>query len=166
MLKNTYDDQDCSVAGALELIGERWTILIIRDALLGLRRFDEFFTSLGVARTVLTHRLRGLVDNGILERVPYQNRPPRYEYLLTAKGRELVPVVISLMQWGDRHVVGPAGPSRKVEHASCGGEAVARMVCAGCGRLLCDREVVTRTYPGRPAAGHTHAKSIAAAELG
>src|ERR1700712_1750449 len=163
MLKNTYEDQDCSIAGTLELIGERWTILIIRDALLGLRRFDQFLTSLGgVARTVLTDRLRGRVDNGIPERVPYQDRPPRFEYLLTPKGRELIPVVISLMQWGDRHVTGPAGPSRRAEHAGCGGEAVARMVCADCGRLLGDREVATRTYPGRPAVGHTHAALVAA----
>src|SRR6266540_4677400 len=85
MLNRTYDGQDCSIARALEIVGERWTLLIVRDALLGLRRFDEFQRNLGVARKVLADRLRWLVDEGILERVPYQERPKRYEYHLTAK---------------------------------------------------------------------------------
>src|SRR5204862_441399 len=87
MLKRTYDGQDCSIAHALEVVGERWTLLIIRDALLGLRRFDEFQRNLGIARKVLADRLRWLVDEGILERAPYQERPERYEYHLTRKGR-------------------------------------------------------------------------------
>ena len=87
MLRRTYEGQDCSIARALEVVGERWTLLIIRDALLGLRRFDEFQRNLGIARKVLADRLRWLVDEGILERVPYQERPERYEYRLTRKGR-------------------------------------------------------------------------------
>ena len=83
MLKRTYEGQDCSIAHALEVVGERWTLLIIRDALLGLRRFDEFQRNLGIARKVLADRLRWLVDEGILERVRYQERPQRYEYHLT-----------------------------------------------------------------------------------
>src|SRR6266516_3725087 len=89
MLKRTYEGQNCSIARALEVVGERWTLLIIRDALLGLRRFDEFQRNLGIARKVLAERLRWLVDEGILERVPYQERPQRYEYHLTRKGRDL-----------------------------------------------------------------------------
>ncbi len=85
MLKRTYDGQDCSIARALEVVGERWTLLIVRDALLGLRRFDEFQRNLGIARKVLADRLRWLVDEGILERVPYQERPKRYEYHLTER---------------------------------------------------------------------------------
>ena len=101
MLKRTYEGQDCSIANALEVVGERWTLLIIRDALLGLRRFDEFQRNLGIARKVLTDRLRWLVDEGILERVPYQEHPKRYEYHLTRKGRDLHVALVGLRQWGD-----------------------------------------------------------------
>jgi DNA-binding HxlR family transcriptional regulator len=104
VLKRTYEGQNCSIARALELVGERWTLLIIRDALLGVRRFDEFQDSLGVARNVLTDRLNRLVGEGILERSAYNDRPPRFEYLLTEKGRELAVPVLALMQWGDRHL--------------------------------------------------------------
>jgi DNA-binding HxlR family transcriptional regulator len=104
MLKRTYEGQNCSIARALELVGERWTLLIVRDALLGLRRFDEFQESLGVARNVLTDRLNRLVDGEILQRHTYSQRPPRFEYRLTRKGRELAVPLLALMQWGDRHV--------------------------------------------------------------
>src|SRR6266511_5373666 len=107
MLQRTYKNQNCSIARALELVGERWTLLIIRDAFLGLRRFDQFQRSLGVARNVLTDRLNRLVEEGILRRVPYQERPVRFEYRLTDKGRELWPVMMTLMQWGDRHYIEP-----------------------------------------------------------
>jgi DNA-binding HxlR family transcriptional regulator len=104
MLKRTYEGQNCSIARALELVGERWTLLIIRDAFLGLRRFDEFQDSLGVARNVLAERLTRLVEEGILERTAYSERPPRYEYRLTEKGRDLAIPLLALMQWGDRHL--------------------------------------------------------------
>lgn len=101
MLKRTYEGQDCSIAHALEVVGERWTLLIIRDALLGLSRFDEFHRSLGIARRVLAERLRWLVDEEILERARYQERPERYEYRLTRKGRDLHVALVALRQWGD-----------------------------------------------------------------
>ena len=104
MLQRTYERQNCSIARALELVGERWTLLIVRDALLGLRRFDEFQQSLGLARNVLTDRLNRLVDSEILERYNYSERPPRFEYRLTRKGRDLAVPLLALMQWGDRHV--------------------------------------------------------------
>jgi DNA-binding HxlR family transcriptional regulator len=103
MLKRTYEGQNCSIARALEVVGERWTMLIVRDALLGLRRFDEFHRSLGIARKVLAERLRRLVDEGILERVRYQERPERYEYRLTSKGRDLHVALAGLRQWGDEY---------------------------------------------------------------
>src|SRR5438128_9499987 len=103
MLNRTYEGQNCSVARALEVVGERWTLLIIRDALLGLRRFDEFQRNLGIARKVLADRLRRLVDEGILERVPYQQRPERYEYHLTRKGRDLHVALVGLRRWGDAY---------------------------------------------------------------
>lgn len=104
MLKRTYEGQVCSIARTLELVGERWTILIVRDLFLGLRRFDEFLDSLGIASNVLTDRLNRLVDEGIVERVRYSERPERFEYRLTPKGRELRLVLLALMQWGDRHI--------------------------------------------------------------
>lgn len=104
MLKRTYEGQNCSIARALELVGERWTLLIVRDAFLGLRRFDEFQDSLGVARNVLAERLNRLVGEGILERNAYSERPPRFEYRLTEKGRDLAIPLLALMQWGDRHL--------------------------------------------------------------
>jgi DNA-binding HxlR family transcriptional regulator len=104
VLKRDYEGQNCSIARALEVVGDRWTLLIIRDVVLGLRRFDEFLDSLGIASNVLTERLNRLVDEGVLERVPYSERPERFEYRLTNKGRELGVPLLALMQWGDRHL--------------------------------------------------------------
>ena len=104
MLKRDYDGQNCSIARALEIVGERWTLLIVRDAFLGRRRFDEFQESLGISRNVLTERLGRLVDEGILERVRYQERPERYEYRLTTKGRDLHLALTGLRQWGDAYL--------------------------------------------------------------
>src|SRR3954462_3449695 len=103
MLHRTYENQVCSAARALEIVGERWTLLILRDALLGIRRFDDFQASLGIARNVLADRLGRLVEAGVLERRPYCERPLRHEYRLTAKSRDLWPVVHALVSWGDRH---------------------------------------------------------------
>jgi DNA-binding HxlR family transcriptional regulator len=104
MLKREYEGQVCSIASSLEVIGDRWTLLIVRDLVLGLSRFDELLESLGVASNVLTDRLNRLVDEEIVERVRYSERPERFEYRLTAKGRELGLVLLALMQWGDRHI--------------------------------------------------------------
>ena len=104
MLRRDYEGQVCSIARALELVGDRWTLLIIRDVTLGLRRFDEFLESLGVASNVLTDRLNRLVDEGVLERVRYSERPQRFEYHLTRKGRELGVALLALMQWGVRYL--------------------------------------------------------------
>ena len=147
MLKREYERQNCSVARTLELVGERWTLLIIRDAFLGLRRFDDFQRNLGIARNVLTDRLGRLVEAGIMERRLYQERPERYEYTLTDKGRELRVALAALRQWGDRYLA-PAGPPRLVEHSGCGGEAVATLVCSKCGKTLGLDEVSSRPGPG------------------
>jgi DNA-binding HxlR family transcriptional regulator len=136
MLQRTYEDQICSIARALEVVGERWTLLLVRDALLGLRRFDEFQASLGVARNILTDRLRRLVEEGVLDRVEYQQHPSRFEYRLTAKGRDLVVAVVALMQWGDKHHPDPVGPPRLARHHGCGGALRARLVCATCGERV------------------------------
>jgi DNA-binding HxlR family transcriptional regulator len=104
MLKRDYEGQVCSIARSLELVGDRWTLLIVRDLVLGLSRFDEILENLGIASNVLTDRLNRLVDEEIAERVRYSERPERFEYRLTPKGRELGLVLLSLMQWGDRHI--------------------------------------------------------------
>jgi DNA-binding HxlR family transcriptional regulator len=151
MLGNSYDDQLCSIARTLELIGERWTILIVRDAFLGIRRFDDLQRSLGIARNVLQNRLERLVEHGILERVRYQERPERFEYRLTEKGIDLWPVLVSLISWGDRHTA-PDGPPIILEHRDCGGRVSDRRICEKCGAFLGPRDVKARPGPARLAA--------------
>ena len=103
------------------MIGERWSLLIVRDVINGNRRFGEMQSSLGVARNVLSARLQRLVDEDILERRAYQESPPRYEYFLTEKGLDLWPALIALLNWGDRYSSGPEGPPRLIVHKECGG---------------------------------------------
>jgi DNA-binding HxlR family transcriptional regulator len=104
MLNRDYEGQNCSIARALEVVGERWTLLIIRDVFLGWRRFDQLQESLGIARNVLTDRLNRLVDEGVLERVLYSERPERYEYRLTSMGRDLNIALAAFRQWGDQYL--------------------------------------------------------------
>lgn len=148
VLGRTYEDQVCSIAASLEVLGERWTLLVVRDALLGLRRFDDFQRSLGVARNVLADRLKRLVDTGVLDRVRYQERPERYEYQLTAMGQTLAVPVVALMQWGDRHLAGPDGPPRVVRHRECGGRVQAKLVCARCRDAVRPADVDVLPGPG------------------
>jgi DNA-binding HxlR family transcriptional regulator len=152
VLRRTYDNQDCSVARALETIGERWTLLILRDAFLGKRRFDDFQRSLGIARNVLAARLRTLTDQGMLERRLYQDRPERYEYRLTAKGRDLWPVLFTLMRFGDKHCAdGNGGPPATVVHRRCGAPIDDHMSCPECGVHVGPRDVVARRRDDAPA---------------
>jgi DNA-binding HxlR family transcriptional regulator len=147
VLHRTYEGQVCSVAGALETLGERWTILIIRDAFLGVRRFDDFQRRLGISRGVLTARLEWLCEEQILERRRYQERPERFEYRLTEKGRDLWPVLMALMRWGDRYEA-EDGPPRIVLHRGCGGEVTEQLTCAKCDAELTVRDVEQRPGPG------------------
>jgi DNA-binding HxlR family transcriptional regulator len=156
MLHRTYDDQVCSVARTLEVLGERWTLLIVRDALLGLTRFDEFQQNLGLARNILTDRLNRLVEADVLERVEYQQRPPRSEYRLTAKGRELGLPLVALMHWGDRHLADAAGPPRLTRHRHCDGLLRARLVCETCGTTATAGDLEIVPGPGLPAAPVRH----------
>ena len=132
MLDSDYPGQQCSIARALEVVGERWTLLVLRDVFLGLHRFDELIASLGVTRTVLTHRLRKLVDEGVLERQRYQERPERFSYHPTEKGRALLPALMGLMRWGDAYYAGPAGPPRLLLHRGCGGTLTDTQTCGRC----------------------------------
>jgi DNA-binding HxlR family transcriptional regulator len=148
VLHRTYDTQVCSIAGALEVFGERWTLLILRDIFLGVRRFDEIQRDLGIARNVLRDRLRLLVDEGIVERSRYQERPERFEYRLTDKGRDLWPVLHAVMSWGDKHVSGPGREPTLVEHRDCGGRIDERRVCGRCGEIVGGRDVRATAGPG------------------
>jgi DNA-binding HxlR family transcriptional regulator len=133
MLGRTYESQTCSVARTLELVGERWTLLIIRDAFLGVRRFGDFAERLGIARNVLQDRLERLVEAGVLVKVPYQERPLRHEYRLTDMGRDLWPSIVALVQFGDKHLAPEAGPPMLLLHRDCGGELDDRRICTVCG---------------------------------
>jgi DNA-binding HxlR family transcriptional regulator len=153
MLGRDYDSQTCSIARALELVGERWTLLIVRNVQLGVRRFDEIQQQLGIARNVLAARLEALTASGVLERHPYGERPVRHEYRLTDKGRDLWPVLVELMQWGDRYAPARGGPPVILRHAGCGGEVGEHRACTRCGELLEAADV--RAEPG-PGASERH----------
>ena len=124
-------DPSCSIARTLAVIGERWTMLILRDAFRGVRRFDDIQRDLGIARNILTDRLQKLVDHGVLERRQYQDRPPRYEYRLTPKGRDLSPALVALMRWGDRWAVA-GDPNTVLVHDACGTELEQLLRCPTC----------------------------------
>src|ERR1700742_3207430 len=148
MLPRNYDDQNCSVARALEVLGDRWTLLVVRDAFLGVRRFDDFPRDLGVVRNALPARLQRLVDEALPERHRYQERPERFEYRLSDKGIDLWPVVITLMKWGDRYYAPSEGRPRIVRHRDCGGEVTLHLTCERCGANLTAREVYSEPGPG------------------
>jgi DNA-binding HxlR family transcriptional regulator len=149
MRRTSFAEMECSVARTLEVVGEWWTMLVIREAFSGVRRFDDFQGRLGIARNVLAARLQGLVDHGVLERRQYQDRPPRCEYRLTEKGRDLYPVLIAMLTWGDKWTAGEAGPPLKLTH-ECGHDPEAILVCSHCGEKLDARQV--RAERVRPAA--------------
>jgi DNA-binding HxlR family transcriptional regulator len=148
VLRHDYPGQVCSIAKSLEVIGERWSLLIVRDVMNGNRRFDELQSSLGVARNVLSARLQRLVEEDILERRPYQTSPERFEYFLTEKGLDLWPSLIALLGWGDRHSAGPEGPPMLIVHKDCGGPVSDRGVCERCGKVLEARDAKALPGPG------------------
>lgn len=136
MLYHDYPGQECSIAAALEVVGERWSLLIIRDVLRGERRFDRIQASLGIARNVLAKRLNRLVEAGILDKRAYQTSPERFEYFLTEKGQGLWPVLMTLVEWGDRYCDSGTGRILRIVHRDCGGEVDGRRVCQECGAQL------------------------------
>ena len=143
-LHSGYEDQRCSIAATLGVVGERWTLLIVREALLGVHRFDEIQSDLGIARNVLQTRLQRLVEEGILERRRYQEHPDRYEYHLTETGLDLWPTIFALMRWGDKYKPLPGGPPVIVEHRGCGGAVDEHRTCTRCGTKLGPRDVRAR----------------------
>jgi DNA-binding HxlR family transcriptional regulator len=151
MLGSDYAGQTCSIARALELVGERWTMLIVREIFLGVRRFEDIRADLGIARNVLAARLERLVAAGILEKARYQDRPPRHEYRLTERGLDLWPVLIDLMAWGDRHAPTPGGPPVVLRHRECGGAVGPGRACDRCGALIERGDAVAEAGPGASA---------------
>jgi DNA-binding HxlR family transcriptional regulator len=139
----------CSVARALSVVGDRWTLLILRDCFLGARRFDHFSASLGLSPHLLSTRLGKLVDEGILERRPYREQPVRYEYRLTDKGRDLHPVIASLVRWGDRWMAGADGPPATFVHKTCGHRTTPHLVCSECGEAVGARDLQIHMHPSR-----------------
>lgn len=151
MLHREYQTQVCSVARSLEVVGERWSLLIVRSVLQGVVRFDDLKEALGITRSVLTTRLQHLCAEGVLERTPYSDRPPRFEYRVTEKGAELWPLLAHLLRWGDKYYPEPAGAPLLVEHAECGGAPDGNLVCDRCGTSLRAADVEVRPGPGSPA---------------
>ncbi|MGH3234422.1 MAG: winged helix-turn-helix transcriptional regulator [Streptosporangiaceae bacterium] len=145
MERKSFAGMHCSVAQCLEAVGEWWSMLIIRDASLGVTRFDQFQERLGISRNILSQRLARLMDQGILDKVPYSEHPPRYDYRLTAKGRDLWPVLTAMRQWGDTYAA-PDGPPLEVLHKACGKVSHAVMTCSACGERLSARDL--RAVPG------------------
>lgn len=151
MLGKTYEGEVCSIARSLEMVGERWSLIILRDALFaGSTRFGEFQRTLGIATNILKDRLDGFVEAGIMRRNRYSTRPELYEYLLTDKGRELGPVLIALSQWGDKWAA-PDGPPMIYSHSTCLAPVHHQVVCATCGVLEDPSEVQARPGPAMSA---------------
>ncbi|EFC86395.1 helix-turn-helix domain-containing protein [Parafrankia sp. EUN1f] len=147
MERKSFADMHCSVAQCLEVIGEWWTMLIVRDAFLGVTRFDEIQRRLGISRNVLNQRLAGLVEAGVLTRVPYQDHPVRYDYRLTDKGRALWPVLTAMREWGDRYAA-PDGPPLQLRHTGCGEIMHTALTCSQCGEPVGPRDLRAVAGPG------------------
>ena len=143
------DRLDCSVAQALAVVGDRWTLLILRDAFMRVRRFADFQERTGAPRPVLAERLKTLVDEGVLERRRYSQRPDRFEYRLSEKGLDLWPVLVSLLRWGDKWATGSSGPPVEIRHKACGHAVVPEVACPECGEWLTakDMEATYRRGP-------------------
>jgi DNA-binding HxlR family transcriptional regulator len=147
MQRTTFGDMACSIARTLDVIGEPWSPLILRDVWVGLARFEQIQADLGISRKVLTERLNHLVDRGIVERRPYDRRP-RYEYVLTEQGTELLEMLMVMVAWGDKWLAGPAGPPVLYRHHACGEISHAELTCANCGGAMHPGDIDLLPGPG------------------
>ena len=138
-------EQDCSVARTLSVVGDRWTMLVIREAFMRTRRFDDFQRATGAPRPILADRLRVLVDHGVLSRQPYGNHPDRFEYRLTEKGLDLYPVIVSLLTWGDRWMADSDGPPVELRHKDCGHVVHPELACPECGEWVGARDIIAES---------------------
>jgi DNA-binding HxlR family transcriptional regulator len=146
--RTPFADWPCSVARTVDILGDWWTPLVLRESYLGVRRFDDFQHRLGIGRNILTQRLGRLVDEGLLARRPYQERPLRHEYVLTDKGRDFYPVMAAITRWGDAWLDGGEGPPVILHHTRCDHDMHAEVVCSECGEPIEVREVRARPGPG------------------
>jgi DNA-binding HxlR family transcriptional regulator len=146
-LGKDYGLQDCALARTLELVGERWTLLIVRDAFYGVRRYSDFLAHLDVPRAVLSARLQALVDAGVFVKHRYRQSPPREEYLLTERGTDLWPIIRSMAKWGEKHVQNGV-PCRLFRHVDCGGAVDPNGICATCAALVAPRDTEVAPGPG------------------
>ena len=148
MQRTDFSQMTCSIARSLAVAGEPWSPLVLRDVWVGINRFDDIQRDLGIARNVLTDRLDALVEAGILERRAYQERPPRHEYALTEKGRDLAPVLLAMMAWGDRWTAGEDGAPVDLQHERCGEHTTPKVTCSCCGEALELDELIAHAGPG------------------
>jgi DNA-binding HxlR family transcriptional regulator len=148
MTRTPLADVACSIARATDLFGDAWTALILRDVISGVTRFDDIARDLGISRKILSARLTRLVEEGILQRERYRERPPRDDYRITGKGADLFPVLLSLMSWGDKWCAGPAGPPARIRHLGCGNDTTAVTTCAHCGDALTVDNTLQLPGPG------------------
>lgn len=150
MQRTQFGDMACSIARTLDVIGEPWSPLILRDVFAGIRRFEQIQQDLGISRKVLTERLKWLVDNDVLERREYSSRPPRHEYVLTAKGTELCDLLMVMVRWGDRWLAGEAGPPVLYRHHACGEISHVDLHCSVCDQPMHGGDIDILPGPGRP----------------
>jgi DNA-binding HxlR family transcriptional regulator len=153
MQRASFEAMECSIARSVDLIGEWWTPLILRDAMVGVTRFEDFQRRLGIARNILTKRLDRLVEEGIFERETYDDARNRHHYRLTEKGRDLWSVLVMLRQWGDKWVVGEGREFHVLEHKSCGERTTVHLTCDQCGEQIYGRDLRLIPGPGSNAAG-------------
>ncbi|MBN8529354.1 MAG: helix-turn-helix transcriptional regulator [Caulobacterales bacterium] len=157
-----YSRQSCSIAATLEVIGDPWTLLVIRDAFQGVSRFEQWQERLGVARNVLAARLKTLVAHGVLEQRLYSERPPRNEYVLTAKGKDLSDVLLTMHSWGSQHLYGEEDSGVTFTHKPCGSELSPRLACSCCGEIVKRRDVEISFTADRPTVADVLPKDEAA----
>jgi len=157
-----YSAQSCSIAASLEVIGDPWTLLVIRDAFQGVSRFEQWQERLGVARNVLAARLKLLVAHGVLEPRLYSERPPRNEYVLTQKGKDLSDVLLTMHAWGSKHLYGEVDAGVVIKHRSCGHELTPRLACDCCGELVKRSDIEMTVTDDRPTVGQVLAREEAA----
>lgn len=143
---DALEEEPCSLARTVAVIGDRWSLLILRECFLRIRRFDDFQASLGITRHLLADRLKKLVRFGVLRKIPYQDAPKRYEYILTQKGLDLYPIIMSIVHWGNVHMVDARGRPLLHEHKTCGKMFDPVMVCSECGEPLSAKHV--HVHPG------------------
>ncbi|MCQ9179721.1 helix-turn-helix transcriptional regulator [Streptomyces sp. IBSBF 2953] len=148
--RKSFANWPCSIARTVDLLGDAWTPLVLREAFYGSRRFEEFQQGLGIARSTLADRLRRLVDEGLMEKRLYESEPPRHEYLLTDKGQDFFPVLAAITTWGDRWLAGDDGPPIALHHEVCGHDARPEVVCSACGEPVRSENTSARIGPGYP----------------